>query len=302
MQLVRATSAEAYSTGSGTIIADINSLVDRSHPALASHLIAGYDFVVEQGGGNASLNQAATFLDQSSASFLDQSSASFLDQSSASFLDQSSASFLDGLNPASSHGTLCAGVIAAVAPGSMIMPLRAFDENGTSSVFTLAKAIRYAVRQGAEVINMSFGTLAPSRTLEEAVNVAAVAGVTLVASAGNNNTSQPQYPAAYPNVMAVAATDLADIKAWFSNYGSHIFVTAPGVHVISAYPGNLYGVVSGTSFSAPFVAGTAGLIRSITDTAPGNRIGPAARNIDLRNPWYAGRLGHGRLDVYSAVN
>src|SRR5262249_987706 len=88
-QIMRAQSALAYSRGSGVIIADINSQVDSTHPAIAGHLTAGYDFVTGRPTTGYSV------LNQSSASFVDQSSASFVDQSSASFVDQSSASFVD---------------------------------------------------------------------------------------------------------------------------------------------------------------------------------------------------------------
>jgi subtilisin family serine protease len=240
-------------------------------------------------------------MDQSSASFMDQSSASFMDQSSASFVDQSSASFMDSRNPAYSHGTLCAGIIAAIAPNSMIMPLRVFDDQGSADIFNLAKAIRYAVSNGAQVVNMSFGTLQPSITLNSAVNFAISHGVTLVASAGNNNTSAPQYPAAYSGVITTAATDITDKKAAFSNYGNAVFVDAPGVNIFSAYPGGYYSVVSGTSFSAPAVAGTAALIRSLRTTGTSNSISGGSVNIDFYNPAYVRELGHGRIDVLRAV-
>src|SRR6185369_2853863 len=180
-QLMRAGQARTYSTGRGVIVADINSRVDYSHPALRGHLIAGYDFVTSRPGGSATLNQSsASFLDQSSASFLDQSSASFLDQSSASFLDRSSASFLDDdlkTKPAMSHGTLTVGVIAAMAPDAMIMPVRAFDDDGEADLFILAKAIRYAADHGAQVINMSFGTLDKSKAIQNSVDYAKSKGV-----------------------------------------------------------------------------------------------------------------------------
>src|SRR5437899_9832440 len=100
-QLIEAQNALRYSTGRGVVVADINSQVDYSHPALRGHLTSGYDFVTSKPSGATALNQSsASYLDQSSASYLDQSSASYLDQSSASYLDQSSASYLDGLNPA----------------------------------------------------------------------------------------------------------------------------------------------------------------------------------------------------------
>jgi subtilisin family serine protease len=166
LQRVRAPAALGISQGAGVVVADLNSRTDFGHPALAGHLTGGYDFVGARVGYQGTLNQSsATFLDQSSATFLDQSSATFLDQSSATFLDQSSATFLDnqaialvdGGNPAYSHGTLVAGVIAAVAPESRVMPLRVFDDTGRADVFSVAKAIHYAVDNGAKVINLSFG-------------------------------------------------------------------------------------------------------------------------------------------------
>jgi len=302
LRLIRAAEALAYSTGRGVVVADLNSRVDVGHPALIGHLTSGYDFVVDKPAGSASLDQSsASFMDQSSASFLDQSSASFLDQSSASFVDQSSASFLDGVNPAYSHGTLCAGIIAAVAPDSMIMPLRVFDDQGSADMFSIVKAIHYAIRHGAQVINMSFGTLHNSRALRSAVDFALRNNVVVIASAGNNNTSAAQYPAAYDGVITTASTDLLDKKAPFSNYGSDVYVDAPGVNVFSAYPGGYYSIVSGTSFSAPTVAGAAALVRSLRATGASADIARGSINIDSKNPAYAHRLGYGRVDIFRAV-
>jgi len=126
--------------------------------------------------------------------------------------------------------------------------------------------------------------------------------VILVASAGNNNTSTPQYPAALAGVLTVAATNLTDVKASFSNYGNYVFVDGPGVRIISAYPGGLYAIVSGTSFSAPEVAATAALIRSIRTWGIANSISSTAVDIDNKNPDYVNKLGYGRIDVLRAVN
>jgi subtilisin family serine protease len=300
-QLMHAPNALAYSRGAGVIIADLNSRVDTTHPAIARHLVGGYDFVAGKPTGYASLNQ-------SSASFMDQSSASFMDQSSASFMDQSSASFMDTLglpvassNPAYSHGTECAGVLAAIAPDSLIMPLRIFDDNGQTDLFSAAKAVRYAVDHGAQVINMSFGTLTNSNALKSSISYAQSMNVTLTASAGNNNTTSPQYPAAYSAVITTAATNIFDQKASFSNYGSSVIVDAPGVNIILPYPGGMYTVVSGTSFSAPAVAGTAALIRSLRVTGTAASITGGTVNINPENPRYVNQLGHGRIDVLQAV-
>jgi hypothetical protein len=157
--LINAQQALTYSTGSGVIIADINGRVDTAHPALSGHLMSGYDFVRESPTGVAVFNDSsASYLDDSSASYLDAATIAFLNDSSASYLDDSSASYLDGQNPAYSHGTLTAGILAGIAPNAIIMPLRAFDDNGTSNTFLIARAIRYAVDHGAQIINMSFGT------------------------------------------------------------------------------------------------------------------------------------------------
>src|SRR5438093_3081465 len=190
--LINAASAWAKSTGRGVIIADVDAQVDVSHPALQGHLTTGYDFLGNGGAKTrnvATLQQSsasfldqssasfldqssASFLDQSSASFLDQSSASFLDQSSASFLDQSSASFLDSSSAAHGHATMVAGILAALAPDALIMPLRAFDDSGAGDAFQIARAIRYAVRNGAQVINLSLGFTSDAAEVAAAIDFA----------------------------------------------------------------------------------------------------------------------------------
>ena len=310
MKLIRADQAMAYSKGRGVVVADLNSRVDYAHQALIGHLTGGYDFVSGRTSNGNTLDQSsagfldqssAGFLDQSSAGFLDQSTASFLDQSSAGFLDQSTASFLDSSNPASGHGTFCAALIAAVAPESMIMPLRVFDDAGYADTFSIAKATRYAVRNGAQVINMSFGMTSASPAVQQAIAFATASGVTVVASAGNDNSAAAQYPAAYSGVISAAATDLTDKKASFSNYGSTIYVTAPGVNLISAYPGGRYAMGSGTSFSTALVSGEAALLHSVRWTGTRTAVANGAINVDAKNPNYAGQLGFGRIDAMRSL-
>lgn len=304
LSLIHLSGALTYSTGMSIVIANIDSQVDYSHPALIGHLTSGYDFVANNPHGVSALNDesSASYLDdESSASYLDQATTTYLTESSASYLDESSASYLDSQNPAYGHGTLTAGVLAVVAPNAMIMPLTAFDGNGSSDLFRIAKAIRYAVDNGAQVINMSFGNASDSKSLRTAIEYAVSHGVTVVSSAGNSHSAAPQYPAAYPGVLNTAATNLSDIKAAFSNYGTSVDIDAPGVNIISAFPGNLYGLVNGTSFSAPIIAGTAALVRSLGADAS-SRINAAGVSIDALNPGYAGQLGHGRIDILGAVN
>ncbi|PYR99854.1 MAG: hypothetical protein DMG12_19200 [Acidobacteria bacterium] len=320
MKLIRTAEAQTRSTGRGVIIADIDAAVDVSHPALRGHLTTGYDFIGSGGPRTrtgATLDQStasfldqstasfldqstASFLDQSTASFLDQSTASFLDQSTASFLDQSTASFLDSSAAGHGHATMVAGILVAIAPDALIMPLRAFDDSGTGDAFQVAKAIRYAVRNGAHVINLSLGLSDQSKTVEAAIAFAEANNVIVVASAGNSDSAAPQYPAVLPGVLGVAATDLDDLKATFSNYGESVFVTAPGFNIITAYPGGS-AVASGTSFSTAFVSAEAALIRSLTTNGIQDVIAGSSVNIDALNTFYAGQLGSGRIDLYAAV-
>jgi subtilisin family serine protease len=310
LELIRSEAAHRYSDGHNILIADINSRVDTKHPALVGHLFSGYDFVSGNSNNvNAGLNddqQPAGFLDedQQTAGFLDddQQTAGFLDHKDMRFFDDRlTEGFLDGHNPAYGHGTLCAGILVAVAPGAMIMPIRAFDDDGSADSFTLAKALRWAAQHNADVINMSFGTIEASRVMQDAVAYAQSRNVLLVASAGNDNTSSPQYPAAYPGVITTAATTLTDKKASFSNYGSSVVVDAPGVDIISAYPGGTYAVVSGTSFSSAEVAGAVALILRLKTTGAAASINSTAVNVDDRNPEYHRKLGYGRIDILRAV-
>jgi subtilisin family serine protease len=148
---------------------------------------------------------------------------------------------------------------------------------------------------------MSFGVPGQAHTLQSAIDDAVKAGLTVVASAGNDNTATPQFPAAYPGVLSVAATDLTDVKAPFSDFGPTVFVSAPGTNIISAYPGGYYAELSGTSFAAPIVAGEAALVRSEKTSGWKQAIGTGVDNIDAVNPKYVGQLGSGRVNLVKAL-
>ena len=98
----------------------------------------------------------------------------------------------------------------------------------------------------------------------------------------------------------MAATDNSDYKASFSNYGSYVTVSAPGVNVISSFPGGYYAAISGTSFAAPIVAAEAALLRGLQKN-PATAIPQSSVNIDGLNPAYTGTLGAGRVDLFQAV-
>jgi subtilisin family serine protease len=171
------------------------------------------------------------------------------------------------------HGTHVAGIIGAagnngiggsgVAWRTRIMVLKIFDANGNGSTAGGAKAIEYAVRNGAKVINCSWGGSGPDTDLEFAMAQARAAGVIVVASAGNdglNNDVTPAYPADYArtsdNTVAVAATTRSTALARWSNYGpASVAVAAPGDNVVSTARGGGTTAKSGTSMAAPFVSG-----------------------------------------------
>jgi thermitase len=170
------------------------------------------------------------------------------------------------------HGTHVAGTAAAetnngtgvagMAPNTRILAVRVLDANGSGSLADIADGIRYAADQGAEVINLSLGCDCSTPTLESAVNYAWNKGSVIVAAAGNDGVSTTFEPASYANVIAVGAVDSYDRKASFSNYGTWVDVTAPGVDIASTVPNNGYSYMSGTSMASPHVAGLAGLLAS----------------------------------------
>lgn len=139
------------------------------------------------------------------------------------------------------------------------MPVRVLNSRGFGRDSTIAKGIRWAAKQNADIINLSLGGRRTSRILEDAVRYATRQGSLVIAASGNSGGSRPMYPAAYPQVVAVGATDLDDRMAWFSDHGPWLDLVAPGVDIASTVPGG-YAIGAGTSFSAPLVAGAAALV------------------------------------------
>ncbi|MEV5340579.1 type VII secretion-associated serine protease mycosin [Streptomyces sp. NPDC052676] len=176
------------------------------------------------------------------------------------------------------HGTRVAGIIAArpvkgtgfvgLAPEATIIPIKQNDAEGNGTARTLADAIRYAVNAGADVINISQDTanaVEPDQRLKQAVDYALAKQVVVVASAGNDGLGgnvKVTYPASYEGVLAVASSDRNNERAPFSQSGDFVGVAAPGVDMISTVPGNGHCSDNGTSFSAPYVAGVAALLKA----------------------------------------
>ncbi len=181
------------------------------------------------------------------------------------------------------HGTHVAGIAAAVGNNgkgitgvswnSKILPLKFMDSNGQGRVSDAIECIEYIVNnvkkgRNIKVANTSWGGYQSSSALKDAIKKLQESDVLLVAAAGNdknNNDSKPYYPASYDlnNIIAVAATDKNDNLADFSNYGKNsVDIAAPGVDIISTYPGNRYRYMSGTSMATPHVSGLASLVWS----------------------------------------
>jgi subtilisin family serine protease len=266
-QAMRLAQAHTISLGTGVRVAVLDTGLDGSHPAFAGKLLRGFDFVDND-------------------------------------LDASEVG-----NPATSlsfgHGTHVAGLVAMVAPGAKIMPLRVLDANGMGNAWVLAEAILHAVDpdrnpatdDGVHVINLSLGSTRRTEILDTIGRLAscaipavvllptdpyadpgynsdrdrcnALGGAVVVAAAGNDGSdAQRQYPAAegFYGLLSVGASASNGRLASFSNFGSKVDVAAPGEGITSTLPDGAYGTWSGTSMAAPLAAGAAALVRALHPT------------------------------------
>jgi hypothetical protein len=183
------------------------------------------------------------------------------------------------------------------------MPLVTVTSSNTGTVSDTSSAIIYAADHGARVINISLGWTGVSSTMQNAVDYAWNRGLVIVASAGNNGNSSPIYPAALNNVLAVSATDSADNLASWSTYGNFVDVAAPGVSIYTTANGGGYRYASGTSFSAPIVAGLAGLIIAFNPSLSNAQVVDLIKNNtdDLGSPGFDQYFGKGRVNAYRSL-
>jgi Subtilase family len=287
--------------GTGIVVADIDTGVDPNHPVLQSVLVPGdgYDFTRNQPGGSELNDLPPSFPTPTPCTSATCPAPARVNQSSVAVLDQSSVAVLDGNSQyaAFGHGTMVMGIIHLVAPTAQLMPLKAFQSNGTAALSDILRAIYYGVQNKANVINMSFDTKTSSAELQKALDYTNQQGVICAASAGNDGIQETVYPAALQNdVMGVASTTDQDARSSFSNYGSAIvWVAAPGEAIVSTYPFDTYAAGWGTSFSAPFVSGGAALLHNLRAAIGQSGAATALANAVPLDPSLG--LNHGRLDL-----
>lgn len=252
---------------SNVIVAVIDSGVSATHPDLAGKVLPGYDFI----------NNDTDATDDNG------------------------------------HGTAVAGLIGAatnngigmagVSWNSMILPVKALGADGNGSYSAIANAIIWAADRGARVINLSLGGTSASTTLQNAVNYAWNRNCVVIAAAGNSGNNIPQYPGACSNVVAVSATDSNDLRPSWSNFGSYVDVSAPGVNVLTLQGANSYSNWNGTSFSSPITAGVVALMASanssLNNTALVNTL--LANSDDIGTAGYDVYYGNGRVNANRAV-
>ncbi len=249
---------------SDTIIAVVDTGVQRNHPDLNGKIVAGYDFVDRDTSPDDG-NGHGTHVAGTAAAETDNDTGG-----------------------------------AGMCPECSIMPVRVLNNSGTGTLANVANGIIWAADNGAKVINLSLGGATGSTTLQNAIQYAWDNGVFLACAAGNEGTSWPSYPAYYPRCFAVAATTASDTKASFSNYGNWVQVAAPGVNIYSTWIGSGYNTISGTSMATPHVAGLAGLLSSmgLTNEQIWDRIMETADKIPGTGTYWIG----GRINAFKAVS
>jgi subtilisin family serine protease len=269
--------AHQMSRGAGVTVAILDTGVDPAHAAIQGRLSpAGYDFV----DMDASPWEVANGIDEDQDGIADEGYG---------------------------HGTMVAGIVALVAPEATLLPVRVLGDEGTGDAYQIAKGIRYAMNQGADVLNLSFGIPRGVSMIRHQLTAARDLGVIIIAGAGNDNLEQRYYPAGEDEAEMITAVDSLDVKAAFADWHSKVSVSAPGTGVRSSYPGGLWAMGAGCSFATPFVSGEAALIRSLlpleTPDEVRMRIQAAVVPIDQLpgNEPYQGKLGSGRLYLPAAL-
>ena len=219
------------------------------------------------------------------------------------------------------HGTMVGGCaaaatnnstgIASVGKGAKLLFTKHYsddqDANAGGYSSNTYLGVLYAATHGARIINCSWGSYNPSTIAQDIINYVTLdLGCLVIAAAGNSNVEAPIYPASYDNVLSVGASTVNDDRAGFSNYGRKLDLVAPGENILTTQFKDTYVYDSGTSLSAPVVAGAAALVWAQHMDYTPHQVAEQLRvssdpSIYDRNPGYLYKLGHGRLDVLAAM-
>jgi len=218
------------------------------------------------------------------------------------------------------HGTGVAGTAAAKTDNArgvagvcwdcLILPVKVLGSNGSGTLFDVIEGMDFVANYAAQnpdkkvIMNLSFGAPCSSSSIEQdAIDNAWSKGVLIVAAAGNDGRSEPICPAARNHVLAVSATDEDDNLASFSNFGSFVDLSAPGVNIVTTWNRSRYVYASGTSFSSPIVAGVAGLIWSLNPNLTNDEVAQLLKDTsdDLGSPGYDIYFGSGRVNSNTAL-
>ncbi|MDI6799560.1 MAG: S8 family serine peptidase [Actinomycetota bacterium] len=296
LNLIGAPLAWDISTGSSeVVVAVIDTGIDLHHPDLAANIWQNSDEIPANG------------LDDDNNGFIDDSYGwNFVDGNNSVADDDSNG-----------HGSHVAGIIAAVSDNALgiaslaqkcpVMPIKGLNRQGYGDDYKIAKAITYAVDNGADIINISFGGSSRSEALLRAVEYARRKDVVVVAAAGNDAQAEVIYPAAFPYVIAVSATDVHDNIAPYSNYGDAVDLAAPGGDsrrpILSTSRSASYTYGMGTSLATPHVAALAALIRSAHPALKANEVERALESsaLDRGDYGWDRYYGFGRIDAAKAL-
>jgi subtilisin family serine protease len=235
--------AQARTRGAGVLVAVLDTGADTTHPVLADRTVPAWNYVD--------------------------------DTADVSDVPQGMDSDGDGVRDAAvGHGTFVSGLVGLVVPRAQILPARVLDSDGVGDTLAVAEAIVDAVRAGADVINLSFGTSeeVDSKVVAEALRVAENHRVVVVSAAGNTRSTVPHFPASASTVCGVAALGAGSQLAYFSNRGPWVEVAAPGDQLVGPMPGGGYAVWSGSSMSSALVSGQAALLRALDAEASAGAI------------------------------
>jgi len=272
-QLLDLSSAWDYATGNrDVVIAVLDSGIAHAHPEFADRILPGYDIINDDNDPED---------------------------------DHGHGTHVAGIAAAAlNNGIGLAGVCGECS----ILPVKVLNKNNAGTWSGVSEGLVYAVDHGADIVVLSLGSKTKSIIIEEAINYAIAHNVLIVAAAGNANSTDSFYPAAFDGVLGVGATDKNDEKWILSNYGAQVDVVAPGDGIYSTFnnlatPAGGYAVLSGTSMATPHVAGLAGLLlaQDPTRTAADLHSLIETTAIDLGQSGYDDKFGYGRIDPLAAL-